>query len=82
MIVLLFTVVINKCHCQCQFPLDVYNVDLNGELLFILPNFLGSEINIPLDFFPNWRNSVQIAILQIIGHALLRTNFNTLQFNL
>ena len=32
-----------------------------------------------LDFFPNCRNSVHIATWQIIGHALLSTNFNTLQ---
>ena len=30
-------------------------------------------------FFPNWRNSVQTAPLQMIGHALYSTNFNTLQ---
>ena len=32
-----------------------------------------------LDVFPNLRNSVQIATLQMIGHTLLSTNFNTLQ---
>ena len=31
------------------------------------------------DLFPNWQNSVQIATLQMIGHVLLSTNFNTLQ---
>ena len=29
--------------------------------------------------FPNWRNSVQTATWQMIGHALLSTNFNTPQ---
>ena len=33
----------------------------------------------PVDCFPNWRNSVHVATLQIIGHVLLSTNFNTLQ---
>ena len=33
-------------------------------------------------FFPNWRNSVQITTLQMIGHALLNTNFNTFQSHL
>ena len=36
-------------------------------------------VNVSLDFFPNWQNSVQIAALQVIGHALLSINFNTLQ---
>ena len=34
---------------------------------------------ITIDLFPNWRNSVQIDTLQMIGHALFITNFNTLQ---
>ena len=32
--------------------------------------------------FPNWRNSVQIATLQSVGHILLITNLNTLQSHL
>ena len=32
----------------------------------------------PVDLFPNWRNSVQIATLQMIGQTLLDTNFNTI----
>ena len=32
--------------------------------------------------FPIWRNSVQIATLQMIGYVLLSTNFNTLQSHL
>ena len=35
-----------------------------------------------IDLFPNWQNSVQIATLQMIGHALLSTNFKTLQSHL
>ena len=30
----------------------------------------------------NWRDLVQIATLQMIGHALLNTNFNTLKLHL
>ena len=33
-------------------------------------------------FFPNWQNSLATAKLQIIGHALLSTNFNTLHCHL
>ena len=33
-------------------------------------------------FFPNWRNSVQISTLLMIGHALWITNLNTLQTHL
>ena len=32
-----------------------------------------------IDIFPNWWNSMQIATLQMIGHAVLGTNFKTLQ---
>ena len=39
-------------------------------------------INTTLKYIPNWQNSVQIATLQMIGHALLSTNFNTLQSHL
>ena len=35
-----------------------------------------------LDVFPNWRNSVQIGTLLMIGHAFLSTNLNTLQSHL
>ena len=35
-----------------------------------------------IDIFPNWRNSMQIAILQMIRHALLSTHFNTIQSHL
>ena len=37
------------------------------------------EFSVPVDFCPIWLNSVQIATLQMIGHALLSTNFHTLQ---
>ena len=36
---------------------------------------LGNTVIKVIDFFPNWQNSVEIATLQIIGHALLSTNF-------
>ena len=35
-----------------------------------------------LDIFPNWPNSLPTAKLQMIGHALLSTNFNTLKTHL
>ena len=41
-----------------------------------------SKDRLSLDIFPNWQNSVQIATLHMIGHALLSTNYNTLQYHL
>ena len=40
-----------------------------------LVSYWFSNFTFPIDLFPNWRNSVQIATLQMIGHRLLSTNF-------
>ena len=40
-----------------------------------------SQLN-NLLFFPNWQDSLPIAKLKLIGHALLSTNFNTHQYHL
>ena len=35
-----------------------------------------------IDIFPNWQNSLRTVKLQMIGHALLSTNFDTLHSHL
>ena len=52
----------------CSFDISVF-----FGLTFI-ENTIKSSI---LDFFPNWQNT-----LQMTGHALLSTNFNTIQSHL
>ena len=42
----------------------------------------GIECLVAIDIFPNWPNSLPTAKLQMIGHALLSTNFNILQTHL
>ena len=41
-----------------------------------------TQIYIHIDIFQNWPNSLPTAQLQMIGHALFSTNFNTLQTHL
>ena len=65
-----------KAHAMCGVPHPTQWEIMDPPLNSFCENSITSTA---FDIFPNWLNSLLTAKLQIIGHALLSTNSNTLQ---